>query len=128
MENEIKEVFEQIHADRALKEETKRYVYHNTCGYRARNLHIYRKFAILAACIVVFFCGTGGFMYITPVSVISIDVNPSIELEINRFDRIIHVKGYNQDGIELAESIQVQNMVYSDGINIILKMRRSYPA
>lgn len=80
MENEIKEVFEQIHADRALKEETKRYVYHNTCGYRARNLHIYRKFAILAACIVVFFCGTGGFMYITPVSVISIDVNPSIDL------------------------------------------------
>ena len=32
-------------------------------------------------------------------AVISVDVNPSIELSINRFDRVIDVEGYNADGV-----------------------------
>ena len=40
----------------------------------------------------------GGWMFFTPTACISIDVNPSLELGINRFDRIISVKGYNEEG------------------------------
>ena len=37
----------------------------------------------------------------TPVSAVSIDVNPSIELGVNRFDRVVAVEGYTMKELTL---------------------------
>lgn len=52
------------------------------------------------------------------------DINPSIELELNIYDKIVSVKGYGDDGIALAEELSVKNMSYSDAINCILENRK----
>ena len=60
-------------------------------------------------------------MYFTPTVEISMDINPSIELAVNRFDRVISVEGWNNDGKELASSLDVWNLEYSEAVNQILE-------
>ena len=48
------------------------------------------------------------------------DVNPSLELGINRFDRIVSVTGYNEDGKALADSLDLKYMDYSDALEALL--------
>lgn len=55
-----------------------------------------------------------------PVAAIGVDVNPSIELAVNIFDRVVGVTGYNEDGVRLAEELGVQNMRYLDAIEEVL--------
>ena len=50
---------------------------------------------------------------------ISIDVNPSIEIEINRLDRVIEVYAFNEDGQQIIDNINVKNMNYIDAVNAL---------
>ncbi len=53
----------------------------------------------------------GGFKgYQTPVGVVSLDVNPSIEYTINAFDRVLGVRGVNEDGQTLLEGMDTAEM------------------
>ncbi len=52
--------------------------------------------------------------YNNPVSYVSIDINPSIMLTINRFDRVIKVEGLNEDAKKLIENIKLY------GVDIVL--------
>ena len=55
--------------------------------------------------------GFGGyFLYFIPVSSISVDVNPSIELGINRFDKVVTVDTFNNDGYHIMSSLNVRFM------------------
>lgn len=55
--------------------------------------------------------------YFTPYYYVSLDVNPSIEYTVNRFDRVIGVEGANEDGEAVLESLQLQNAPIEDAIN-----------
>lgn len=72
------------------------------------------------ACAVLLFIG-GHWLYFTPTVEISIDINPSIELEINRFDKIISLESYNDDGQELIKTLNVKFKDYSEAMNQIFK-------
>ncbi len=61
-----------------------------------------------------------GFIF-TPTVEISIDVNPSIELGVNRFDKIISVSSYNNDGQELVDSLDIKYLDYAQAIDQILR-------
>lgn len=54
--------------------------------------------------------------YFTPYYYVSLDVNPSIEYTVNRFDRVIGVEGANEDGEELLSSLQLQNAPIEDAV------------
>ena len=69
-------------------------------------------------CLLVIF--GGNWLYFTPTVEISIDVNPSIELGVNRFDKIISVQAYNSDGQELADSLDLKYLDYTEAVNQIL--------
>ena len=49
------------------------------------------------------------YAYYSPVTYVSLDVNPSIEYSINRFDKVLSVEGANDDGTKLLENIDVKN-------------------
>ena len=56
----------------------------------------------------------------TPTAFISIDINPSLELGINRFNRIVSIRGYNEDGEELAGSLDIRFMDYDTALVSLL--------
>ncbi len=62
----------------------------------------------IAAALVLF--ATGAFAYTTPDAYISVDVNPSVEISINMFDRVLDVKAVNDDGEELLSAISLTHM------------------
>ena len=72
------------------------------------------------ACAALLFIG-GHWLYFTPTVEISIDINPSIELEINRFDKIISLESYNADGQELIKTLNVKFKDYSEAMNQIFR-------
>ena len=65
-------------------------------------------------------CIAGYRFYFTSTSVISIDINPSVELDINCFGRVISVVSYNDDGSELKKSTNVRFLDYKDALIRIL--------
>ena len=58
--------------------------------------------------------------YFSTTALVSIDVNPSIELQINRYNRVISADSFNQDGADLLEQVNIQNMPYTDAVKAIL--------
>lgn len=123
MDPKIREAFDQIHADDHLKESTKAFVAQEMAKRQKKHLSFqWRAVYAVAACLVVCFAVIGGYrLYFTPTSIISIDVNPSIELNVNRFDKVIGVQGYNEDGVDFAESLDVLYMDYTQAVDEILE-------
>ena len=70
-----------------------------------------RIVAAVAAFTVVF-TGGGTYAYLdaTAMSQISLDVNPSLEYELNHFDRIVSVKDDNDDAKEVVDQL------YEEGV------------
>lgn len=64
--------------------------------------------ASAAAAIMIFV--TPAWAYLTPYSYVSLDVNPSFEFSINRFDRVLTVKAVNDDGEELSKNIDISGL------------------
>lgn len=122
MNDTLKEALDRIQAEPSLKEDTLAFLSEKTNGYRhapATFSHA-RPLLSLAACLLLVVCLGLWKVWFTPVSVISIDINPSLELELNRFDRVISVEGYNEDGQALADSLSVQFLNYQDALEEIL--------
>lgn len=118
----LKEAFDNIRADDEIKRHTREFLARKTEGYRRGSSFPYgRLAAVMAACLMMAIIGGGGyFLYFIPVSSISVDVNPSIELGINRFDRVVTVDTFNADGDDIMSSVNVRFMDYRDAMDKIL--------
>lgn len=72
----------------------------------------------LAAAFAV--CTIGAYAWFTPTDYVSMDVNPSVEYTLNTFERVLEVKGVNDDGKELIESLDLSNMSIEDAVKATL--------
>lgn len=72
----------------------------------------------LAACAVLIALGIGGgaYVYQTPVAYVGIDINPSIELGVNYFDRVVSAEGDNADGQDILSETNVVGMSYEEAL------------
>lgn len=125
MSRNLHDAFDSVKADDALKESARAYLREKTNGYTLRQARRsggeFRRLAPALACAAFLVAGSMGYQaYFTPTSAISIDINPSVELEINRFDRVITVQGLNDDGTELAQDLNVRFMAYDDALEQII--------
>ncbi len=120
MTDKLKESFDQIEAEEPLKERTKAYLAQKTNGYTRRKTSAYRQLIPAAVCVLFLLLG-GHWLYFTPTVAISIDINPSIELGVNRFNQVVSVNAYNDDGRELLTSLDVKYLNYSDAVDQILQ-------
>lgn len=121
MDNRMKEAFNQIHASQELKERTRRHVLQAMETRREPARAVWKPVLALAACLLVVVLGLGGYhFYFTPTSVISVDINPSIELDINALGRVIALHGYNDDGVEFAATLDVLHQDYQQAVDEIL--------
>lgn len=67
--------------------------------------------------------GTGrGWLgvFAPPTSAISIESSAALELSVNRFDRVIAVRGTYETGCALAQSLQVDHMPYLNALQVVL--------
>ncbi|MBE5848776.1 MAG: anti-sigma factor domain-containing protein [Lachnospiraceae bacterium] len=64
-----------------------------------------------AAAALVITGGIGGYTYYTPYGTVSLDVNPSIEYTINRFDRVLDVTGINDDGDDILFELDTKSLI-----------------
>ena len=116
MNNAFKELFGPIQAGEELKDSTKAFLAEKTRNYRRaaperRRYHIYA-----AACACLLFVLLGGQkLYFTPTAEISIDINPSIELSVNRFDQVVSVDIKYKNYVEAMERI-----LHHDSITALL--------
>ena len=72
----------------------------------------------LAACAVLIALGIGGgaYAYQTPIAYVGIDINPSIELGVNYFDRVVSAEGVNADGQDILSETNVVGMSYEEAL------------
>lgn len=116
--NVIQESMKNIQASEELKKSTLRYLEKQKGQVRPRRI---RKYLLAAACLVLIMTVGGIGLYARPVSYISIDVNPSIELGVNRFGRVVSEVAYNVDGENILEHVKLKNMAYDKAIDKLLK-------
>ena len=69
-----------------------------------------------AAAAVVMMCGVTAWAYCTPYSYVSLDVNPSIEYSVNRFNRVLSVKAVNGDGEKILADLDLNNKTIDEAV------------
>ncbi|SHM67706.1 Anti-sigma factor N-terminus [Caldanaerovirga acetigignens] len=68
---------------------------------------LFKKIASIAAALVIVSVLAGYAMaFYRPVTYVTMDVNPSIEISLNRFDRTVDVIGLNEDGKRLVGNVK----------------------
>lgn len=131
-DNRIREAFDCIEASQELKASTKEFLrdarqrQSRRAGGRRLSRAAFRLGTVCA--MLVLFVGIGSYALLwTPVAYVSIDVNPSLELELNRLDRVISGRAYNEDGERILESVSVKGMRYEDAIERIVGSEEMQP-
>lgn len=120
MNEKLKASFDLVEADDKLKESTLSFIKKQTNGYTGKKAVIYPYLIAAAACLILLLVG-GNILYFSPTAEISMDINPSIQLSINRFDRVISVEAHNDDGKSLAENLNIMHQNYGDAVDNIIK-------
>ena len=87
-----------------------------------------RRAAIaLAACLALAAVGVGGYAWAqAPCAYVAIDVNPSIELGINRLGNVASVRAYNEDGERLLQALDLDGLAYADAMAALEERLRGY--
>jgi hypothetical protein len=105
METIFKAAVKHIRAKESTKRKTAEYLMRNLDTPSAVNHAGVRnpviKRAAAAACAVIFACAisVGAVIYYkTPTSYLSLDINPSVELGVNTFGKVVAAMAYNSDG------------------------------
>ena len=121
MNNAFQELFGPIRAEEDLKDRTRAFLSERTRNYAETPVkrHSYPAYIAACACLLLVLLG-GRRLYFTPTASISIDINPSIELSVNRFDRVIAVTGFNEDGRALSGALDVKYKKYTQAVEQIL--------
>lgn len=80
-----------------------------------------RGFAIAACFLLIAVGGAFGFYtYQQPAAYIGIDVNPSIELTVNCFDRVVNAKALNEDGAQVLAEVNPKGKTYSAAFDLLM--------
>lgn len=103
----IKEAFDKIRVNEDLKDKTYTYVLRHT------KKPLYPKLVLSFGVFVIALIATY-YIYFFPTSFISFDINPSLELVLNRFDRVIDIKAYNRDAEDLVSEISYFGNDYNE--------------
>ncbi len=119
--NELQRSMSEIKASEELKADTLRFLADQSRAERARS-RFYMPACAMAVLCLFLLLGTGGYsLYGRPVSYVSIDVNPSIELGINRWGRVVSANAYNADGQQILKQVKLKNLPYAKAVRMLLE-------
>lgn len=130
MESILKRTLDQVHAEENLKKKTMEHILNNDANIISFNSDIVRKRPVLAkkiiaaACAAVVICAlpiSAYAYYKTPTSYVSVDINPSVELGINSFGKVVSVTAHNDDGKTVIEGLSLVNMNVESAVRQLVK-------
>ena len=131
METSFKSALGRIKAEDILKKKTEGYLMKSISSkenvlkensFRRNNPLLKRIVAV--ACTAVLLCGAsiGAYAYYkTPTSYLSLDINPSVELGVNAFGKVVSATAYNNDGKTILVGQDVINSGVKDAVNTLVK-------
>ena len=94
-----------------IKVKSHHYIIGQTLQINNSGMQLRKKVSMIAAAAAaIIIIGTGTWSYTSPYSYVSLDVNPSIEYTVNRFDRVIKVTAVNDDGEKIIDSLTLGNL------------------
>ena len=80
------------------------------------------KYIAAAACFILFITtGSTAYAYYTPVASVVVDINPSLELKVNKWNRIIKASALNEDGEKMLDSLSIKNKTVDDALTMIVE-------
>lgn len=129
MEEILKKALSRIRADDELKKKTAEFVLSAdstvvSLNAASRKKTVFGKKLVAAACIAAVLCALpiGAYAYYkTPTSYVSVDINPSVELGINAFGKVVSVKAYNTDGETVLVGLSLINTNVESAVRLIVK-------
>jgi hypothetical protein len=129
METIFKSAVNHIHAKENMKRKTEEYLMDNLSAISAapnqvRKKSLLMKRVIAVACSAVFVCGTslGAYAYYkTPTSYLSLDINPSVELGVNAFGKVVSAMAYNNDGKTILDGQNVMGSSVKSAVSTLVK-------
>lgn len=129
--NSFSEYMDKVKAEKELKEKTETFVRTallnaeqkaQDSGLEFRKKRFFKnKFLVAvsaAACTIMVVAGNA--YYHMPVNYVSLDINPSVELGINSFGRVVSVQAYNEDGLQLLGDSEYSNLSVEDAISTLV--------
>lgn len=94
---------------------------------RMKKDHSYIKHLAAASLFFfIFLCSGGVFAYYTPAATIQVNINPSIELKTNIFDRIIEASPNNSDGKTLLGNLKLKNKNINEALILVVEQSEKY--
>nr|WP_252187607.1 anti-sigma factor domain-containing protein [Anaeromonas gelatinilytica] len=87
------------------------------------NCNVKKFIAVAAMLLIIMTGGYGVYGYYNPYGYVNIDINPSVELTYNLYNRIINVEGINKDGEYIISKLGIdmqKNKKIEDVINKII--------
>ncbi|MDK2812808.1 MAG: hypothetical protein PWQ08_63 [Clostridiales bacterium] len=130
MKTLIKSALDQVHAEETLKAKTAAFIQAqgapsgNTVAFTPKKIRSMHKKLLAVACALLLVCGlgAGGALYYQhPVAYLSLDINPSIELGVNAFDRVVAVTSYNSDGDAVLADLQLYRQSSADAVATLVQ-------
>ena len=127
---EFIDYIDKIKAEEEVKEKTKLYIENALSNNTTKTGFKFKRFITAAAVFVLFvMLSIGGYVYYdTPINYICMDINPSVELGVNRFGMVVDAEGINEDGRKLLATENLLNTKYQNALGslIILASQNGY--
>lgn len=88
---------------------------------RQRRFRVIGTALAAAACVVAVVVGVLGLgMWNSPAAYVGIDVNPSLELSVNRFGTVVGAQALNEDAQAVLDAVDISNVSYQDALSRLL--------
>jgi hypothetical protein len=130
METTFKTALNRVKADENLKNKTLEYILkadsnvvsiHTLTPSKTKPVRIKRLVAATCAAAVLCALPIGAYAYYkTPTAYVSVDINPSVELGINSFGRVVSCKAYDADGGTVLSGLSLMNANVEHAVSLIV--------
>ncbi|MCY1714368.1 hypothetical protein [Caproiciproducens galactitolivorans] len=126
METIFRSAVNHIHAKEDLKRKTKDYLIANLSitptAAQSKPGRSVRQRAVLAACTVIFVGAiSAAAVYKTPASYLSLDINPGVELGVNRFGKIVSATAYDNAGVTILDGQNIMDTDVKTAVHTLVK-------
>lgn len=79
-----------------------------------------RALAVVACFLIMIIGSYGVYGYVSPVTYVTVDINPSVEFSINRYDLVLKAYGLNDEGNAIVgDGREYRNMKLDEALNLL---------
>ncbi len=117
MNEKIRRAFDQVHAEDELKDSTLRFIREERLRRQRPGRRYLRPLAAALACLALVVAWA---LYLKPAAAVSVDINPSVEMGVNVYGRVISVEAMNSDGQALLSGLSLRNKSYTDAVEELI--------